>query len=370
MAEHDTDPGSVAIVGGGAVGTTLAGDLTREGVDVTLFERESVAAGSSGRAAGICYDAYADRRDVEIAGRAIERFRDLAESFRACPYVLLGRDADQAAAIESLAERMADRGVDVDLLDADALAAEFPGVVTADVEVAAVARNAGVLDAGRYTEAMADRARRAGAAIRTETPVRLAEPRTVVADGGRERFDAVVVAAGPATARLVAAVGVPLALGCYRAQALVTGPLDRDPPTVFDATEGFYLRPWGEGVLVGDGVSTDVDPTDWDPTADADFRERSLERVETALGVAPTVERAWAGLCTATPDRDPLVGAVADGLYVATGWHGHGLMRAPALAEALAEQVLGGDPIAGFEPTRFDGDERFDPVEGMSVEER
>lgn len=370
MTGRDLAPDSVAVVGGGAVGTTLAGDLASEGVDVTLFERESVAAGSSGRAAGICYDAYADRRDVRIAGRAIERFRDLAASFRECPYVLLSRDPDQAAAIESLAGRMADRGVDVDLLDADALAAEFPALVTGDVRVAAVARNAGVLDATSYTEAMADRARRAGATVQEETPVRLAGPRTVAAEDSTAEFDAVVVAAGPATEPLVADVGVSLALECYRAQALVTAPVDCDPPTVFDATEHCYLRPWGEGVLVGDGVSTDVDPENWDPTADPEFRERSLERVTTALGVETTAERAWAGLCTATPDRDPLVGEAADGLYVATGWHGHGLMRAPAVAEALAEQVLGGDPIPGFDPTRFDGDEQFDPIEGMSVEER
>jgi glycine/D-amino acid oxidase-like deaminating enzyme len=43
-------------------------------------------------------------------------------------------------------------------------------------------------------------------------------------------------------------------------------------------------------------------------------------------------------------------------------------MRAPALGAAVAEQVLGGDPIQGFEPSRFDGDESFEVVEGMAVE--
>jgi sarcosine oxidase subunit beta len=343
---------------------------------VTLFERGEVAAGSSGRAAGICYDAYADRRDVRVAQRAIDRFRTLAPSFRACPYVLLAREADQAAAIESLAGRMADRGVRVDLLDGDALAAAFPGLVaadagvTADVQAAAVVRNAGLVDPPAFTAAMADRAREAGATVRTETPVSLDGPRSVVTAAGTETFDAVVVAAGPATGSLVAEAGVDLALACYRAQALVTDPLPVDPPTVFDATDHYYLRPWGEGVLFGDGVSTDIDPTDWDPTADEAFRQRGVECLEAALGVEATVDRAWAGLCTATPDRDPLVGPVAPGLFVATGWHGHGLMRAPAIAESLAAQVLGGDGISGFDPTRFDGDEQFDPVEGMRIAER
>jgi len=37
-------------------------------------------------------------------------------------------------------------------------------------------------------------------------------------------------------------------------------------------------------------------------------------------------------------------------------------MRAPATGEAIAGQVLGGDPVPAFDPLRFDGDEQFDPV--------
>ena len=365
-----TPPDTVAVIGGGAVGTTLAGDLADEGVDVTLFERDAIASGASGRAAGICYDAYTDRRDVEIAGRAIERFRELADSFRSVPYVLLAREGDreQASAIASLAERMQGRGVDVDLLDGETLGREFPDLVTDDVEQAAIARNAGVLDPDSFTEAMADRARSAGATVRTEGEATLAGPRTVHAGGTSERFDAVVVAAGPATKQVLASVGVEIPLECYRAQALVTASLDVDVPTVFDATNHYYLRPRGSGILLGDGVDTDVGPDDDHGEAGAAFIESGREHLDTALGVEVSVERAWGGLCTATPDRDPLVGSVEEGLFVATGWHGHGLMRAPAVAERLAEQLLGGEGITGFEPTRFAGDEQFEPVEGMSLD--
>lgn len=364
----DATPDRVAVIGGGAVGTTLAGDLGTRGVAVTLFERETVAAGSTGRAAGICYDAFADRRDVALAGRALERFRALDVDFTACPYVLLARTGDpQADDIRDLVARMAERGVDVDLLDPSDLAARFPGLRTADVAVAAIAYDAGVLDPERYATTMATRARRAGVDVRTDEPARLVEPTTVVAGGRSHDFDAVVVAAGTATAPLVAAVGVDLALGYYRAQALLTDAFDRALPSLYDATGEYYLRPREGGVLLGDGVEVDVDPTDADLTADATFRESILAHAETALTDVPAVERAWAGLCTATPDGDPLVGAVAPGLYVATGWHGHGLMWAPAVAERLADQVLGGDGIRGFEPTRFDGDE---PITiGVGLEE-
>jgi len=361
----------VAVIGGGAVGITLAGDLADRGVDVTLFERESIGAGASGRAAGICYDAYTDRRDVAIAGRAVERFRDLAESFRSVPYVLMAREGDreQASAIASLAERMQTRGVDVDLVDGATLGREFPDLVIDDVERAAIARTAGVLDPESYTEAMADRAKSAGVTIQTETEATLTGPQTVRAGDTSERFDSVVVAAGPATKRIVDKTGIDIPLQCYRAQALVTEPVDVDVPTVFDATNHYYLRPREAGILLGDGVDTDVGPDDDHGEADAAFVETGLGHLDTALGIDATVERAWSGLCTATPDRDPLVGPVDEGLYIATGWHGHGLMRAPAIAERLADQLLGGEGIAGFEPTRFAGDEQFEPVEGMSLDE-
>jgi glycine/D-amino acid oxidase-like deaminating enzyme len=64
------------------------------------------------------------------------------------------------------------------------------------------------------------------------------------------------------------------------------------------------------------------------------------------------------------------VGAVAPDVYVATGWQGHGFMLAPAVAERLAAQVLGEEGIRGFEPSRFDGDETFEIVEGMALDDR
>ncbi len=39
-------------------------------------------------------------------------------------------------------------------------------------------------------------------------------------------------------------------------------------------------------------------------------------------------------------------------------------MRAPAIGARIAEELLGGDGIDAYDPTRFDGDEAFDVTEG------
>jgi sarcosine oxidase subunit beta len=371
---------SVAVVGGGAVGVTTAHDLAVRGASVTLFERGTVADGASGRAAGVCYDAYADRVDAELGERALDRFRAFSGAgeftFTDCPYVILVREDDQrrAEAIREGVARMRDHDRDVSLVDPDDLADEFPDLRTDDVAVAAVARNAGYTDPGAYTAAMAEAAREAGVEVREHTAARLrtgTDDPSVVTDDGRETYDAVLVVAGAHSRNVLADAALPVPLKPYRVQALVTGPApvtDR-VPMCYDATGGYYLRPREGGLLVGDGTEpVERDPDDWKREADDWFLADCAGYQETALGRSYPVDRAWAGLCTATPDGHPLFGERAPGVYVAAGWQGHGFMRAPAMAERMADQLLVGDGIDVFDPRRFDGDEEFDIVEGMELD--
>ncbi|ADB60182.1 FAD dependent oxidoreductase [Haloterrigena turkmenica DSM 5511] len=367
----------VAVVGGGAVGATTAYDLAREGADVTLYEKDRIASGSSGRAAGICYDAFADPLDAEIASDAIERFRALSGDetfpFAECPYVWLARegDTDRADAIRDQVERMQENGVVALEADGDALADRFDALRTDDVAVAGIAGAAGYTDPAKYTACLAAAADGAGATLAPGTPVdvEIDPARVVLEDGTEPEVDAVVVAAGAHTKSLLADAGLSIAMKPYRVQALIAD-ADVDEPMCYDASESFYLRPHPDGLLAGDGTEyVEGDPDDYDRDADPDFADDLLERVRHRLPDADLdLERTWAGLCTATPDRDPLVGELEDGIYVATGFQGHGFMRAPAIGQRLAEQVVGGEGIDAFDPTRFDGDESFEIVDGMAVE--
>ncbi|WP_327052822.1 NAD(P)/FAD-dependent oxidoreductase [Halomicrococcus gelatinilyticus] len=369
----------VGVVGGGAVGVTAARDLAVRGADVTLLEKGDIGSGSTGRASGLLYDAFAAPEDARVGDRAIERFRDFSGTgdfeFVETPYVWFAREGDErrATAIREQVPRMQAAGRDVEFADAADLAERYPALDVDDVVVAAVARNAGRTDPATYATAMADAAEEADAEIRTDAPAAVrTDPLRVVTADGETRFDAVVVAAGAHTKRVLADAGIAVPLKPYRVQAL-TVDVDADVPMLYDATEGYYLRTHPTGVLGGDGTEyVESDPDDWKRAGDDDFRETMVERLDRRLAedaVAESdVERTWAGLCTATPDRDPLLGELRDGLYVAAGWQGHGFMRTPALGEAVALDVLGEGGIPEFDPTRFDGDEEFDVVEGMTVE--
>jgi sarcosine oxidase subunit beta len=373
----------VAIVGGGAVGVTAAYDLARWGADVTLYEKDEIAGGSTGRAAGVLYDAFASPEDARVGDRAIERFREFSGEgdfeFRETPYVWFAREGDErrADAIREQVPRMRDAGRDVSFADREELRERFPAANWRDVGIAAIAENAGHTDPESYAALLAEKASEAGAAIRTGVEAELDADALSVEESGvdgsaSESFDAILVAAGAHTKRLLAIAGIPVALKPYRVQALTVGFGDErraDLPMCYDATGGYYFRPHPEGLLAGDGTEeVESDPDDWKREADREFREIIRERLGHRLGEFGATRESWAGLCVATPDRDPLLGEVREGLYVAAGWQGHGFMRAPALGEAAAEAVFTENPLPEFDPARFDGDEEFAVAEGMTVE--
>jgi glycine/D-amino acid oxidase-like deaminating enzyme len=365
------NPQQVAVVGGGAVGLTASLELGRRGADVTLFEQDELGSGATGRAAGICYDAYVDRRDAGIAARSLDRFRELGVLTEQ-PYLWFAREDDEvAAAVESHVEGMQQAGRDVSLVEPATVSEQFPGLVTDDMTTAAIARNAAYVDTTRYVEIVADRAVDAGVTIETETPATVPAQRTIQTANQSHSFDAVLVAAGAGTVDVLAESEFDPAVGLYRTQVLVARLAESSAtggvPMFYDASEEWYGRPTTGGVLAGDGSEMyDGPPADYERETDASFRAERMAALEARIDGTVELGDSWAGLCTATPDRDPLVGECLPDLYVATGFCGHGFMRSPAIGAAIADQILGGDPIAGFEPTRFDGTEPIDLPVGVT----
>ena len=67
----------------------------------------------------------------------------------------------------------------------------------------------------------------------------------------------------------------------------------------------------------------------------------------------------WTGPYDITPDWNPLVGPVPgyEGLFVATGFSGHGFKLAPTIGEGLAQTMVGQEPrvpIATYALDRFE----------------
>jgi glycine/D-amino acid oxidase-like deaminating enzyme len=246
----------------------------------------------------------------------------------------------------------------------------YPALSLEGITVGTYAPADGYADPHTFTTTLLDAAEARGVDYRpgtTVTDVDTAGSPTVETDEGAVDTDVVVVAAGPWSGAVAALADVDLPVKPYRAQALVTTPVDFDVGTVYDADAGVYFRSeTGGGLLAGDGTEeVEFDPDDYAETADFDFLADTSEVVEDRLPVEEvSVTNAWAGLCTATPDGRPLVGrppaapggeSGPDDVVVAAGLQGHGFMRAPAVGRAVADAVCAGETdYPEWDPARFD----------------
>ena len=94
---------------------------------------------------------------------------------------------------------------------------------------------------------------------------------------------------------------------------------------------------------------------DPDPSqANLKLIRRNLDRRVPALKNIPIIE-AWAGMVDATPDVVPVMDEVAaiPGLFLATGFSGHGFGIGPAGGKIMADLVVGNEPSHDLSRFRF-----------------
>jgi sarcosine oxidase subunit beta len=125
---------------------------------------------------------------------------------------------------------------------------------------------------------------------------------------------------------------------------------------VLESESGFHFRRYGDALRV---AMHDAERRwgfeQWvDESILPERLEQLTRRFPAATGAG--VARAWAGLYDMTPDAHPIIGSVADGVYAACGFSGHGFMQSPAVGRAVAEELLDGAAELDLSPYRL---ERF-----------
>nr|WP_321524782.1 FAD-binding oxidoreductase [uncultured Cohaesibacter sp.] len=107
-----------------------------------------------------------------------------------------------------------------------------------------------------------------------------------------------------------------------------------------------------------------------DPAPHMPFNIRALTTLRTAFpNFAPArITHNWAGIIDTTPDAVPAIGPIEQvpGLYIASGFSGHGFGIGPGAGELIAEIVRGVKPAVDPKPFRFD---RFGKTQSPKLQE-
>ena len=171
--------------------------------------------------------------------------------------------------------------------------------------------------------------------------------------GGELRADAVVVAAGVDTPRLLPE----LSIRSESRYLFFSEPIRERllEPLVVSSERRFASKQLGDGRLLASDLSAVGDPetelADWRANVRRAFEELLPQLVFVAL---PLLVQ---GSYDVTPDQQAILGRVRDRVWVAAGFSGRGFMLAPAVGRIIAESVVDGtdDPVLSvFDAARFD----------------
>ena len=345
----------VAVIGAGIAGCATAAFLAEGGAAVTVYEREAIAAGASGRNSGIVQHPM-DPALVDLYEASLALYGELGHGFElpAEPSGVLLVSEDREALVrdfDTARSRFPD--LEPEWLERDALRAEEPAL--APTVFAYRLRTGRPVGPTAATTAWAERAQAAGARFvvdEAQVARRDARVEGVLAGGELRAAGAVVVAAGPWTAHAVGAR--PDWRPVYANWGVVAQvSLDRPPRHALEqagiealtepggaAGSLFSLVTTGGASAVGSTFS----PDEPDAPAVAPSILEHAARYVPELATA-TIEHVRACARPLSADGRPLLGRIDDRLHLVTGHGAWGVTLGPASGRLVANAVFGEDEI-------------------------
>src|SRR5713101_5643084 len=354
----------VCVVGAGLAGLTTARELARRGWSVALLESGRIAWNASGRNDGFVLPGFAESMDKIVSRVGLNHAKALwALSVMGLRYVHAAIADARMPAVAPVAGWLKVSKVD----NGDEILADvqlYGQELGAEVEGWPTERVREVLKSNHYFHAMhlprafhihplnyalglAEAAQAAGVRIFEDTQAMTIDPagvrKRVTTPSGRVRASQVVLACNVHLGSLlprIAGTLVPIwtyvittkNLGSRLAEAVAY----RGAVTDTDLADNHYR------IVDGDRLLWSGRSTTWeaDPARFAKKLQADIAKVYPQLGEIE-VEHAWSGLLGSPLHRMPQIGELSPGLWIASGFGGHGLnttaMAGNIIAQAIAE---------------------------------
>ena len=367
----------VIIVGGGVIGCSIAYHLTLAGSSVRLIERDRLASGASGVAAGMLapqVEAHYDDPFFDLCLRGRDEHVELAEDLkdgvgldverRTTGVFRLALDEAERVELKRQMRWQVKRGLRAEWFEPHDLGALEPLLsgaagrllagglwfpdeaqihsqrLVAALAAASVQRKAVLSEGVWATEILVEGHR----AIGVRTPAGVVEA------------ESVVLAAGVWSTDIARAAGVEVPVSPVKGQLITLRAIGRSLQRILWTGECYLVPKTGGQVILG--ATEEEGNYDRRPTLAGvgALATAALEQLPWAGQF--TIEGVWAGLRPAAPDRFPIVGWApgVDNLLVATAHYRNGVLLGPLTGRSVSEAIHTGviaSELAPFGLERF-----------------
>ena len=368
-----TQTAEVIIIGSGVIGNAAAYYLACKGRKVIVLEgSDNIGNGGSSRNGGGVRQSGRDPRELEMVMWGIQNlWPHLHEELDAdVEYVQkgnlrLGKTAAHMQILQKLTDSAVKCGLDVRMIDAQEVRRINP-YLSEEVIGASWCPTDGHANPMKTTLAYYRKARTLGVRFITgEKVVRLEKNhgklRKVVTAKNIYEAEKVLVAAGYESREIIRTVGIDVPMIKQKMQCLVT----EAEPRMFEQMLGtaeadFYGHQSSHGSFVFGGSSGQEGyESDKDRLIASSISVPCICRgiLKYFPGLAETkIVRAWTGWIDPCVDGIPVMSNVeeAEGLYLATGFSGHGFGIAPAAGYHLSQMICEEEPVVDMRAFRYD----------------
>jgi len=355
----------VCVIGGGLAGLTTARELARSGWSVVLLEAGRLAAHASGRNTGFVLPGFAADPEKLIGRIGFERTKSLwALAQAGLDYVRNAVREEGAAGIDPqpgwLYVSKVDNGDEflglVRLLND--LGCEIEGWPTERVRAVLHSEryyhainylNAIAIHPLNYALALAAAAERDGARIFEATPALAIDPagvrKRIVTPGARLRANHVVLAGNVQIGGLMPRLGATLLpITTY---VITTAPLGAKLGEVVGYRGGISDTDLADNhyrIVGGDRLMLSGRSTTWarNPRRYVRALAADIKKTYPQLGEV-AVDYAWSGTLGNTVHRMPQIGELGAGVWLASGFGGHGLNTTAMAGNLIARAIVEGD---------------------------
>tara|TARA_B100000941_G_C28425312_1_gene511115 strand:- start:3 stop:1055 length:1053 start_codon:yes stop_codon:yes gene_type:complete len=338
----------ISIIGAGIVGMSTAYHLNKQGADVTIYEKDRAFAESSfARSCGGFRSQFFTETNIDMSRYSVDFIKNQTDvDFVGNGYLMLF-DTSKEQDCNYSYKLQTSKGASTKLLTPEETAQRFPFLNTKDLYMSCMTNDEseGWIDPVSLHKW-----------YRENTNCKIIFNDGTLVD--HDDADAVVITSGCWSGDVGKHFDINIPVIPHKHTVFnvsTTKPVIKELPLVADLITGVYLRPEGEGYIVGYDGNGSYDSDDLEPDWNS-WEEVWMHLYHRFPNIFDEAKMtgAWAGYYDQSKIDNNAIIDKNDKFYFATGFTGRGLMHSPAVGLTLSQMVLGEDLLFDISEYKID----------------